>query len=324
MLIRKLKAVFSPEQYHGWGVRKKYFEGWYYKILNAEETLAMAFIPGIAMDEGGKRHAFVQVVDGSRQEAFYHQFPGDAFTPKPGAFQIRVDGSCFSGEEIRLNLPGLKGRLQFHDPAKWPVRWYAPGIMGPFSFMPFMECYHGIISMDHSISGQLKYNGRHIDFTGGRGYLEKDWGHSFPGAYIWMQSNHFSRPQTAIKLSLARIPFLGKRHTGFIAGVLAEGKLYQFTSYNLSRLHMASLNKDKVTIVLKGRKYQLEIEALRNKATELISPVAGFMDGRIEESLTAVLKVQLVNKSTRKIILQDTGRNAGLEIAGATNELLTG
>ncbi|MCK7537696.1 MAG: tocopherol cyclase family protein [Marinilabiliales bacterium] len=29
------------------------------------------------------------------------------------------------------------------------------------------------------------------DFSGGRGYIEKDWGHSFPSAYVWMQSNHF-------------------------------------------------------------------------------------------------------------------------------------
>ncbi|WP_243392439.1 MULTISPECIES: tocopherol cyclase family protein [unclassified Mesotoga] len=30
-----------------------------------------------------------------------------------------------------------------------------------------------------------------IDLTGGKGYIEKDWGRSLPDAWIWMQSNNF-------------------------------------------------------------------------------------------------------------------------------------
>ena len=55
-----------------------------------------------------------------------------------------------------------------------------------------MECYHGILSMNHSISGDLIINNKKINFNSGRGYTEKDWGHSFPLGYVWMQSNHFS------------------------------------------------------------------------------------------------------------------------------------
>ena len=52
--------------------------------------------------------------------------------------------------------------------------------MGPFSYLSFMECYHGILSMKHSLEGTLSWNGQLIDFTNGIGYLEKDWGSSFP------------------------------------------------------------------------------------------------------------------------------------------------
>jgi hypothetical protein len=51
--------------------------------------------------------------------------------------------------------------------------------MGPYAFVPFMECYHGILSMDHKINGQLIIHDEIIDFTGGKGYMEKDWGQSF-------------------------------------------------------------------------------------------------------------------------------------------------
>ena len=51
--------------------------------------------------------------------------------------------------------------------------------MGPFSYLPLMECYHGILSMDHNISGSIDYNDQTIDFNEGRGYIEKDYGKSF-------------------------------------------------------------------------------------------------------------------------------------------------
>ena len=78
--------------------------------------------------------------------------------------------------------------------------------MGPFSFVPFMECYHGIISMDHSIIGELSIKGKKVDFTSGRGYIEKDWGHSFPIGYVWMQSNHFSESKIPLNALLQKSP----------------------------------------------------------------------------------------------------------------------
>ena len=32
----------------------------------------------------------------------------------------------------------------------WPVKVTSPGAMGPYAFVPFMECYHGVVSMDHT------------------------------------------------------------------------------------------------------------------------------------------------------------------------------
>ena len=45
------------------------------------------------------------------------------------------------------------------------------------------------------------------------------------------------------------------------------------------------------------------------------------MDGRIEESMTAKIEVQLYDKKSQKILLEDTGRNAGLEVAGKVEEI---
>jgi len=42
----------------------------------------------------------------------------------------------------------------------------------------------------------------------------------------------------------------------------------------------------------------LEILAKREKSTQLASPILGFMDGRIEESMTSEIEIELVDKRT--------------------------
>ena len=74
MLFNRLRALFNPPLYHGWGRSRKFFEGWYYKIVSKDQKNAFAFIPGIAMDENGKKQAFIQVLDGKNLSAKYHKF----------------------------------------------------------------------------------------------------------------------------------------------------------------------------------------------------------------------------------------------------------
>ena len=194
--------------------------------------------------------------------------------------------------------------------------------MGPYSFVPFMECYHGILSLDHTIQGQLTVRQETIDFSNGRGYLEKDWGQSFPSAYIWIQTNHFTQPGISFKASVAKIPWLGTSFVGFIAGVWLLDRLIEFTTYNFTRLRKSVADQEKVELVMENGKYRLEVLVQREAATKLASPILGFMDGRIEESMTAKVEVQLFDKKIKKILLQDTGRNAGLEVAGKVEELI--
>ncbi|KJF44223.1 tocopherol cyclase family protein [Draconibacterium sediminis] len=319
--IKQIKALFHPERYHGWGRSKRYFEGWYYKILSAGGKEAFAFIPGIAMDDQGNQHAFIQVLDGKAQTAEYLQFPAEAFTADSGSFSVGIDGSKFTGNSMQLELNNYYGTLQFKNMVPWPNKWYSPGIMGPYTFVPFMECYHGIVSMDHELEGTLTIHGRAVDFSGGRGYIEKDWGHSFPSAYFWMQSNHFAQAEISFKASVAKIPWLRSSFVGFIAGLYVNGKLYQFTTYNGTKLLRSLADKKQVELLMENKKYRLEVLAHRHLATELASPIAGFMDGRISESMTAELDITLTDKKSGKVIFHDTGRNAALEVAGKIKEI---
>ena len=320
-LLNRVHALFHPDQFHGWGRKRRYFEGWYYKVINRQEDKAFAFIPGIAMNDTGQKHTFIQVLDGIQRTSEYHSFPAGDFKPHPGKMDIRIAKNRFTNDFIELDLPGIRGKLRFTGHVPWPVRWYSPGIMGPYAFVPFMECYHGILSMDHQISGELVIQNRTIDFTGGRGYMEKDWGHSFPSAYIWMQTNHFTEQGVSFKASVARIPWIGSSFTGFIAGLYDGRRLYRFTTYNGTKLEKSLAGKDTVELVFRNANFRLEILASRDHATELASPVGGLMEGRISESMTSELELSMTDLQNNRNIFRDKGRNVAMEVAGKIEEI---
>jgi len=185
-----------------------------------------------------------------------------------------------------------------------------------------MECYHGIVSMDHKITGTLEVDGEILNFDNGRGYTEKDWGQSFPSAYIWLQSNHFSHSGISLKISVAKIPYLGYSFVGFITGIWLGDRLIQFTTYNQSRLLKSVIDTEKVELVMQNKNYTLEILVRREAATTLASPILGLMDGRIEESMNARIEVNLTDRKSGATIFNDIGRNAGLEVAGKIEEII--
>lgn len=314
--MKRIKAFFNPEQYHGWRQSRSYFEGWYYKLIDRGSKYAIAVIPGVSMDNEGNREAFIQILDGRNHSAEYHRFDISDFNPSPGKFEVRIGDNFFSTDSLKLSLPEISGELNFSGMITWPKKIYSPGIMGPYSFAPFMECYHAIVSMDHEINGTLIINEKTADFTGGRGYIEKDWGHSFPSAYIWMQSNHFSRPGISLFASAAMIPWLTGSFTGYIAALYLDKKIIKFATYNKTVLKKCRVDLQNVELVLERKDYILEIDVKRDKATSLASPMQGFMTGRIDESMTSEVRVKLTDKKRGKIIFHDIGFNSGLDVAG--------
>lgn len=160
-----------------------------------------------------------------------------------------------------------------------------------------------------------------LDFTGGRGYMEKDWGRSFPDAYIWMQSNHFDSGGISVKLSVARIPWLGSSFTGFIAGLLCDGRLYEFTTYNMSKLDKLNISINDLVIQISNNNYLLKIRAGRNNATRLASPISGEMSGHISESMQADIDISLEKIKPDELIYSGHGTNTALEVAGDVNLL---
>lgn len=210
--------------------------------------------------------------------------------------------------DLDLEEKVLRGKVHFQGINPWPIHPFSLGIMGPFAFIPFMECYHGVLSLDHSIGGTLHWGEKAIDFHHGRGYTETDYGQAFPRAWVWMQSNHFSIPGTSLTLSVARIPWLEVAFRGFVIGFWNEGRLHRFTTYLGSRLRTLSATDQEVRLVVESRQECLRIRAIRSGKGLLHAPYRVTMERRVTESLTAQIEVELFRKKNGKEYLLFHGR----------------
>jgi hypothetical protein len=297
--------------------KKRYFEGWYFKQVSADGNHILSVIPGISLS--AHNHSFIQVIDGISGLTEYISFPVDAFQASDKTLAIRIGDNQFTDKGIDLNLKGerfrLIGSVSFNNSITWKGNLIAPGIMGWYSWMPFMECYHDVVSLDHDLEGSLQVNEKTMKFTGGRGYIEKDWGSSFPECWIWAQANCFEFPGTSFMVSVAKIPWMGRFFMGHLCFLLHNGKLYKFMTWNGTRVNELSHDEHQVIVSISGQKHTLEINIERTIAGEIKAPVSGSMERYIKESVNAIVSLQLTSDKGERIFT-GSSPHAGLEVVG--------
>ncbi len=315
----RMYKLYHPEIFQGSLSKKKYFEGWYFKLVTTDERQAIAIIPGIAIYDDADRHAFIQIINGTAQTTLYHRFALETFYADEKELYVKIGDNHFSKTKIVLDLPEMKGEIHLSNTTPLVTSILNPGIMGWYTFMPNMQCYHGVVSLHHRLHGTTTGIMGDINWANGIGYIEKDWGTSFPKCWIWMHTNHFAdKTPASLMASVAHIPWMGRYFPGFIVVLLAGGVEYRFATYNGAKMKCAVLD-DKVVLEFKRRDLQLSLHALRGPTATLRSPISGQMTGKVNESLQARVDVTL--SQAGKTIWASTGTTAGLEVAGDTSIL---
>jgi len=222
-----------------------YFSGWYFKCQSKTQTLAI--IPAVHETNGNMTYSVQVITEDASSDISQTQVTG------------------------KLKLTNLT-----------PIKY---DIMGPFSFVPFMECRHSVYSMIHRVDGTICVNDKEYVFDNALGYWEGDRGRSFPKEYAWTQSfiiDDKGEVQGSIMLSVADIPLAGMHFTGIIGIVLWKGKEYRFATYLGARVVL----KKEHMLLIRQRNMELEARLLEQKAHPLQAPVDGVMKRTIHENIT--------------------------------------
>jgi tocopherol cyclase len=316
-MIQSIRKIYNPPEFQGNLKSRNYFEGWYLKHVSADLKHSVSFIPGISLSRDS--HSFIQIINGSTGESFYIRYDLKDFSSEPGKFFVRIGESFFSNQFSEINIHNeniiVSGKIQYTNLQPYPQTLINPGIMGWYSFIPFMECKHGVVSMSHQLSGELKMGGQKIDFNDGKGYIEKDWGNSFPEAWIWVQCNHFNRDDVSFMFSVAKIPWMGKYFIGFLGFLKTCDTFYRLATYNRSRIVHLDKNKNKLEIGILNKDFNCNVDISLKQFSDLKAPRMGIMDRHMKESVDSDMEIMMIDKK-RKTELKINGIKAGLEITG--------
>lgn len=264
----------------------------------------------------GNYSAFIQII--TKNNSYFLNYSFDDFSFNNSPFYIKIANNFFSLDQINIDINdsfnnlNIAGNVRFLNHTSIKNNFFAPNIMGPFSYIPSMECNHAIISMKSRISGSLHFKDSFINFDNGIAYIEKDWGSSFPKSYIWCQSNEFLAFPANFMLSIAIIPFGNLNFTGIISDISFENKEYKFTTYYGSKLTKYDINANSISIEIHQGTKILCVSSLSENGNFLLAPSKGKMKREILESISSKIDVKI--KENDKIIFSNSGFNSGLEI----------
>lgn len=282
--------------------KKGFFEGWYFK--HQYNDLSISFIPGINIEKNGVKYAFIQVIRNTN--SYYIKYDYNDFSISEDKLIIKIKDNTFSKSGAIINIKSkevnIEGFLKYENIT--PIKY---NIMGPFSVFPFMECNHGVISLHHKVNGRLNINNEEKIIENGIGYIEKDWGRSFPKSYLWIQSNDFKQDKISIMVSIADIPFLGYEFKGCIAIVYYKDIEYRLATYNGVKI----LKYNENGLIIKRGKYKLEIEIKENYPQGLLAPDGGKMSRKIYENISCKARFKFYEK--KKILFDLENNNTSFE-----------
>ena len=164
--MKKLFLVKNPDLFQGEKyllTNKNYFEGWYFK--NTNETEGISFIPGINIEDKNKK-AFIQIITNDSSHFVNYDINEFEYTYNP--FCIKIAKNIFSKEKIEINIKDndfeVCGKIKYSKSKNINTNLFNPNIMGPFSYIPSMECNHAILSMQNKINGTININNKNIIF----------------------------------------------------------------------------------------------------------------------------------------------------------------
>lgn len=329
----------APSPFRRWSQHP--IECWHFKLVSADGSERYLVSPCLYKNSGSPvdSHASVRIVDGRNGYTTVHRYPPEELYRSTKEFYIRVGRNSFAEDfiELYIDTPGrrVQGELRLSEHVRWmdgylrrEPRW--GGLLGqnlPYNWF----CY----SLDHSVRGRLEVDGRLVDFSGGRGYLEKEWGTALPDASLLLQTNHFESAGAGLAVIVVRTSHAAGGY-GLAAGFTYRGTVYSFMRSPRSYVEYARLTDTQLQLHIRGMAshrtpegmpgfaaHRLEINAYRTGANDRAplsaSPLRAF--GSLDA--TANVRLSGIEKGGHeRLLFAESGRWAILEVAGSPAVLL--
>ncbi|MEL4898394.1 tocopherol cyclase family protein [Crocosphaera sp. Alani8] len=335
--------------YHWDGSIRRFFEGWYYRVTLPQWDESFAFMYSIDDPIGGKSHSggAVQIL-GANEDYLYRIFPDiktfwasnkhlalchwqqqkieqETTIIEPNIFEKIVK----EGYQATATLN--QGYIQ--DPVtknycRWcydiqPIDGWGNRLQpqeataGWLSFLPIFDPGWQVLMAHGRASGYIDWNGKIYEFKNAPAYSEKNWGHSFPSKWFWINCNS-SKQESDLSLTAAGgiRQVLNWQESVGIIGLHYQGKFYQFTREN-SQLSWHIKPWGSWIMQGKNTKFVVKIEGkTEGLGTYVRVPTADGLQFLCRDTVQGDLTIKLENNEG-KTLLNATTCLAGLEVGGS-------
>ena len=298
--------------------KKQQFEEWYFKILDIAQKKIIIGKVNVKENHGknsGVCHLIYNVDGEEKQDSIQiHNVNID----KDG---LTWESNIISKSKVQMDMDGaFKGELIIENVMDTKQSFIKPSVMGYYQYLPRLEFYEEVVTLQGKIKGMVSINGIDTDFSGGSYYLQRQWGNKYPNVWLWAQCNGFKKKKNlALTIGVARLKLWFNYYTAFAIPICYDNRVEVFSNYNGGQIaklyrykgyvHLIVTQKDKLLdIKIYGRD---EIECVLEKETHGIRDVYGCNRVKLEVKMT----------QNGKIILEDMSFECNIEMGGNTSKL---
>jgi tocopherol cyclase len=143
-------------------------------------------------------------------------------------------------------------------------------------------------------------NNAEINFTEGTGYIEKDWGTSFPESWIWLHCNTF-KTRKFVYIFGGKNTMAGKFLYRSYLFSLCRRKISSFCHLQRLKNHKTHFSCPGFGIEIKNKTHTLKVKAVQNRSGDLKAPVTGEMNRIIKESVDSTIEIELFDNENKII-----------------------
>jgi hypothetical protein len=297
-----------------------YFEGYYFKFINNQKEIVI-LIAGISIS-ATEKFSFIQIASNYDKEVSLHKFPLKDLESSENSFFFKIGNNAFGPDKITINIHEITAEIHLKNSIQWSRSILNPNIMGILSYVPKVECKHDVITINTEVSGYINLVKHNINFDNGDGYIEKNWGYSFPKKYMWLHANQFQNKAISLQFATAKPKWIfirPKVHIGYVM----SGKPIHFGTHKLSIFRVRS-DSNSISITIKTIKHIITINVKNRAPVNLIGPEKGQLKNEIAEYLNSEIELIVIKRKFLKSnveVIRDTSNLSTTEMHNALNDL---
>lgn len=269
----------SPSFFHKYlptGFKNKlskngFFEGWFQKIYSKEHQFSLVIIYGYTTGNSPNEFGFIQILIPT-ENAIILYFPKKQITFNPHTHYVTMGENILSFHTIKISHEDLN--IELHSPQNFPLK-SLKNSMGYAYYLPNIPCYHSVLNFDYKVRGEIKYQQNTYRFDNAMGYMEKNWGTSFPEKYFWLHALEPNNPNVSLLFSQAEIKWMGKSFIKHVGHLRLNGDELDLRTLTLFNVSYDNTNPENITITIKSKQIKLEMSFSVAKKYMFKGPLKG-------------------------------------------------